>query len=135
MADSSPAPSIHDAWVTPLTAVDSGRLAVVAFEDHWLRRFGKVEVVRLAPGDVLRVLRATADEIWALLEGSAEFHLEDNRPLSPTFGVRQVVRMGTATRLLVPFGVRMELRASATASLLRIMSHSEREDPPMSESV
>jgi hypothetical protein len=80
-------------------------------------------------------LRAAADEVWALLDGSAEIHLEDTRPFSPTLGAQQTVRLEASTRLLVPFGVRMQLRANPTASLLRVMSHSEREDPPVSEFV
>ena len=122
---------IHDVLLTPLSTAPAGRQAILAFEDHLLRRFGSAEVVRLGPGEPFRVLREKADEIWALLDGAAEFLLEDTRPTSPTLGVKQAVRMDSPARLLVPFGVQLEVRPDPKASLLRIMSHSEREDAPL----
>jgi len=124
---------IHDVLLTPLSTAPAGRQAILAFEDHLLRRFGSAEVVRLGPGEPFRVLREKADEIWALLDGAAEFLLEDTRPTSPTLGVKQAVRMDSPARLLVPFGVQLEVRLDPKASLLRIMSHSEREDPSLPE--
>ena len=125
--------SIHDVLLTPLASAPAGRQAILAFEDHLLRRFGSAEVIRLGPGEAFRVLREKADEIWALLDGAAEFLLEDTRPTSPTLGVKQAVRMDSPARLLVPFGVQLEVRPDPKASLLRIMSHSEREDPSLLE--
>jgi hypothetical protein len=126
-------PNVHDALVTALASPGAGRLGILAFEDHLLRRFGSAEVVRLTPGDDFRVLRAKADEVWALLEGVAEFDLEDRRPSSPTLAVRQAIRLETPTRILLPFGVRLHVRPTPEAFLLRLMSHSEREDPPAPE--
>jgi hypothetical protein len=125
---------IHDALLTTLSSGPAGRQAILSFEDHLLRRFGSAEVIRLGTPETFRVLRAEADEVWTLLEGAADFQLEDRRPISPTFGVRQVVRMKTPTRLLLPFGVRLLVRADPRALLLRLMSHSERMDPPMADS-
>jgi len=123
---------IRDALVTPLSATRE-RQAIVAFEDHLLRRFGSAETLRLGGKDVFRVLRATADEVWALVEGAAQFDLEDTRPFSPTAGLRSRIRATTPTRLLLPFGVRLGVRPDPEAVLVRIMSHSEREDPPVPE--
>ena len=125
--------SIHDVLLTPLASPPAGRQAILAFEDHLLRRFGSAEVIRLGPGEAFRVLREKADEIWALLDGAAEFRLEDKRSTSPTLAVSQAVRMDSPARLLVPFGVQLEVRPDPKASLLRIMSHSEREDPSLPE--
>jgi len=124
---------IHDVLLTPLSSAPAGRQAILAFEDHLLRRFGSAEVVRLGPGETFRVLRGKADEVWALLEGAAEIQLEDQRSTSPTLAVSQAVRMETPTRLLLPFGVRLLVRPDPRALLLRIMTHSEADDPPLSE--
>ena len=124
---------IHDVLLTPLASAPAGRQAILAFEDHLLRRFGSAEVVRLGPGETFRVLRGKADEVWALLEGAAEFQLEDQRSTSPTLAVSQAVRMKTPTRLLLPFGVRLLVRPDPRALLLRIMTHSEADDPPLPE--
>jgi len=120
---------IHDVLLTPLASAPAGRRAILSFEDHLLRRFGSAEVVRLGPGEAFRVLREKADEIWALLDGAADFLLEDTRPISPTLGVNQAVRMDSPARLLLPFGVRLLVRPDPRALLLRIMTHSEAEDP------
>lgn len=132
-----PEPSgIHDTLIAPLAPAPAGAasLAVLAFEDHLLRRFGSTEVIRLTAGADFQILRAKADEVWALLEGAAEFDLEDTRTFSPTCGAHQALHVVTPTRLLVPFGVRMRIQSAAETVLLRIMTHSEHEDPPMAES-
>jgi hypothetical protein len=124
---------IHDVLLTPLASAPAGRQAILSFEDHLLRRFGSAEVIRLGPGEAFRVMREKADEIWGLLDGAAEFLLEDTRPTSPTLGVKQAVRMDSPARLLVPFGVQLEVRPDPRALLLRIMTHSEADDPPLPE--
>jgi hypothetical protein len=127
--------AVHDVLVTPLSTGGPGALSILSFEDHLLRRFGSVQLVRLEPGETFRGLRASADEVWALIEGGAEFHLEDTRPISPTLGVLQLVITEGPTRLLVPFGVRLQVRPRPRAVLLRIMTHTEREDPLEPEGV
>lgn len=126
-----PASAIHDVVLTPLGSTPDGSRAILAFEDHLLRRFGSVELIRLGAGEAFRVLREMADEIWALLDGAADFELTDTRPASPTSGEAQSFHVDSPTRILVPFGVRLRVRPDPTASLLRIMSHSEREDPSL----
>jgi hypothetical protein len=123
---------IHDALVTDL-APAAGRLPIVSFEDHILRRFGAADILRLSGGEAVRALRASADEVWVLVEGAAHFLLEDTRPDSPTYGLRPHIQASRPTRLLLPFGVRLEVRADPEALLVRVMSHSEREDPPLAE--
>lgn len=125
--------AIHDVVVEPLNQGPGpgARLAVVSFDDHLLRRFGGAEVIRLPAGDVFPLLRDTADEVWAVLDGAADAELEDTRPDSPTRGARQHVQLEARTRLLLPFGVRLRLRAASEASFLRLMTLSEREEPPL----
>jgi hypothetical protein len=125
--------AVHDVLVTPLPTGGPGALSILSFEDHLLRRFGSAQLVRLEPGETFSGLRASADEVWALIEGGAEFHLEDTRPISPTLGVLQSVVADGPTRLLVPFGVRLRVHPHPRAVLLRIMTHTEREDPPEPE--
>jgi len=134
MATSAPPAEIgiHDVLVTALPG-SSSRQPMVAFEDHLLRRFGSAEILRLRSGEVFRVLRTTADEVWVLVEGAAHFRLEDTRSSSPTDGRRQQMRADRPTRLLLPFGVRLEVTAEPAAVLVRVMTHSEREDPPLAE--
>ena len=127
--------AVHDVLVTTLPTGGPGAQSVLSFEDHLLRRFGSAQLVRLEPGDTFSCLRASADEVWALVEGGAELHLEDTRPISPTLGALQSVIADGPTRVLVPFGVRLRVRPRPRAVLLRIMTHSEREDPPEPEGV
>jgi hypothetical protein len=122
---------IHDALLTPLPSASADRRVILTFEDHLLRRFGTAEIIRLDQGETFQVVRGMADEIWALLDGVAEFELEDTRPDSPTLGASQSIRMDSPARLLVPFGVRLLVRPTSQSLLLRLMSHSEREDPPL----
>jgi hypothetical protein len=123
-------PAIHDVLLTPLAPASAGRQALLAFDDHLLRRFGGLEIVRLHRGDSLGVLRRVADEVWIMLDGAVDVRLEDTRPSSPTLGSAATFRLQTHHRLLLPFGVRGGVRADTAASLLRLMTHTEREDPP-----
>jgi hypothetical protein len=127
---SPPTAGIHDALVTPLRTDEGGRLSILAFEDHLLRRFGRAEIVRLAPGGAYQVLRVKADEVWTLVEGAAELRMEDTRAVSPTSGVSQTAVFDSPTRFLLPFGVRLRIRAVSASLLLRLMTHSETEDTP-----
>jgi hypothetical protein len=124
---------IFDAVLAPLTPEADGRLTILAFEDHLLRRFGREEIIRLQPGEAFRILRGRADEVWILVDGSADLDLEDTRAVSPTSGERRSIKIVGPTRLLLPFGVRMDLRAVSPTLLLRIMTHSETEDRPSPE--
>jgi hypothetical protein len=128
---SVPAPAaVHDVLVTPLPPSGAGPRPILSFDDHLLRRFGSAQIVRLAAGETFESLRAAADEIWALLDGRAEFRLEDTRTFSPTAGVLQSILAESPTRVLVPFGVRLRVTPRPTADLLRFMTHTEGEDPP-----
>lgn len=125
--------AIHDLLSTPLGSGSAARQALLAFDDHLLRRFGSLELVRLGPGDSIGVLRRRADEIWVLLDGSVDARLEDTRPSSPSLGATETLRFDSPHRFLVPFGVRLVVRAEAAATLLRLMTHTEGEDPPEAE--
>jgi len=137
-----PSPStndaIHDGLVTPLAPSSrpwGEAMPIVAFQDHLLRRFGRTELIRLRDQGEFEGRRRVADEVWALLEGAADVYLEDGRQDSPTRGVRQTQRLDAPTRLLLPFGVHLRIVARSGAALfLRIMTHSEAEDPPVSGS-
>ncbi len=53
---------------------------VLSDQDHLLRRFGQVQVIRKSPGrSETLCLREVADEVWALIEGQVEFTWYDLR--------------------------------------------------------
>lgn len=125
---------IHDGDVRRLrpTIESDARSVILRNDDHILRRFGALEVLRLSPGKAFSVLRRGADEVWSLLEGTAEIRLEDRRGDSPTAGTLEVHSLQVPSRLLIPFGVTAEGRAGASgALLLRLMTHNVDEDPPL----
>lgn len=129
----APLPPIHDLVVLRLAHEDrpSGRhLLLLRWSDHLLRRFALAEAVWVEPGEgepPLR-LRAVADEVWALVEGQAEFVWQDERPTSPTHGVRHRLVCREPTAVLVPFGVAFGVRAlGAPALLVRLASHEDGE--------
>lgn len=108
---------------------DSGLTAWVPLrdDDHLLRRFGQVEVLRMDPdaGPLCR-LRSVADETWALLVGSAEFRWRDSRAASPSNGKTFHLLLDEPTLALVPFGVGFGVRAIEEGTLLvRISSHED----------
>jgi hypothetical protein len=128
------APSkIHDVVEVGLPAIAQAageERSLLEFGDHWLRRFGAARILRASRGAEFSVLRQEADEVWAVVEGSAEVDLVDERRDSPTQGLRDRRRLVAPMRLLVPFGVRASLRASGgDVILVRLMSHSLDEDP------
>lgn len=126
-----PATSIHDAAWSPLPNPAPGEISpLLSFEDHWLRRFGRIDALRLDSGQVHRGLRQVADEVWALLDGAVVIELHDGRSGSPSFGVSQTHHLHTPARVLVPFGVEIRLEARRPSLLVRLMTHSEAEDPP-----
>src|SRR3990172_1966895 len=100
---------IHDLFVKPLIreAPPAGRrLSVLRYSDHLLRRFGLAEEFELEAGQALGPqLRLVADEVWALVEGRAEFTCEDRRQGSPTQGSRHSLHCEQPTLVLAPFGV------------------------------
>jgi hypothetical protein len=119
---------IHDLFVKPLLreATPAGwRLPVLRYADHLLRRFGLAEELELEPGQSLGPqLRLVADEVWALVEGRAEFTWEDRRPGSPTQGSQHSLRCEQPTLVLAPFGVTFGCRAlEGPARLIRLASH------------
>lgn len=129
--------SIHDVVVQPLSPdeIAAHRTTVLRRDDHLLRRFGAAEILRLAPGESLVLQRRVADEVWTLVEGVAGFILKDERPDSPTQGAIESLPLDPAQRLLIPFGVRAEVRADQGAVVvLRIMTHDLDEDPATSDS-
>jgi hypothetical protein len=130
--------AIHDGLITPLAPSSRSwgeAMPILAFQDHLLRRFGRIELIRLRDEGEFEGRRTVADEVWALVEGAADVLLADERQDSPTRGARQSHRLEAPTRLLLPFGVHLRIVArSGAALLLRIMTHSEAEDPPVSGS-
>lgn len=131
MQTDRPSTAIHDAAWTPLPDPAPGESSpLLSFEDHWLRRFGRIDALRLDGGQVVRGLRQVADEVWALVEGEVILQLHDRRSGSPSFGASQTHHLQRPARVLVPFGVEMHLEARRASVLVRLMTHSEAEDPP-----
>ncbi len=125
-----PQAAIHDVYIRELSAAHEPgirRVTILADYDHLLRRFGLSEAVWLGSGEGtgLRV-RAVADELWALLEGSVEFVWHDLRPGSPTRDCWQRLVCTQPTLVLAPVGVAFGARGLAERSfLLRLATHAE----------
>ncbi len=121
---------IHDLFIRELSAEETDGLTkfhVLKYEDHLLRRFGQVQVIRKSPGrsETLN-LREVADEVWALIEGKVEFAWHDLRHDSPTQDHWHHLRSDTPTLVLAPFGVAFGCRAlDYQASLIRLSTHAE----------
>jgi mannose-6-phosphate isomerase-like protein (cupin superfamily) len=125
---------IHDIFIRPLAESQHpyGRsLALLAHDDHLLRRFGCAEWVRIEAGQARPFqLRQQADEIWVVLRGQAEASWADRRPGSPTRQATMRRQFAEPTLMLVPFGVAFKIRAlDEPVTAIRFQSHSPREDP------
>jgi hypothetical protein len=98
---------------------------LLQFDDHLLRRFGRMDLIDLHPeGELEPVLRQAADEIWIIVRGEVEGFWKDQRPNSPTFGLHEKHRLQAHSLALLPFGVAFACRAgSAGCLLLRVMTH------------
>ena len=126
--------SIFDLYIRELTPEESDGLSalrVLGSEDHLLRRFGQLDVIRKSPNSMETMsLREVADEVWALLEGEVEFAWHDLRPDSPSHDNWQHLRTGTPTLVLAPFGVAFGYRQlGESALLLRLSTHAEGSHP------
>src|SRR3990172_7972758 len=115
-----------------------GRLQILRRDQHLLRRFGQLDLFELAAGQMTAfILRAEADEIWALLEGRVTVVLADRRPQSPSSALELRIDLDAAQPqgILIPFGVAHAFHANTSARLLRLATHvdgSHREDEPFS---
>jgi hypothetical protein len=121
---------IHDLFVHSLNAepVPGGeRFRIVRYSDHLLRRFGLAEVLRLeANHQRPPTVRQVADELWALIHGTVEFVLHDQRDESPSAGKTYHLQSSQPALVLVPFGVAVEIRAiDGPAELIRLATHEE----------
>jgi hypothetical protein len=119
---------IHDLFIRSLRfdrKEDHQRMVLLRFEDHLLRRFGTLELLRLeAHSTTPLCVREVADEVWALVEGKVEFIWWDRRPASPT--ENQTYRLTTAepTLVLVPFGVAFGVRVTeSSCTMIRAATH------------
>jgi hypothetical protein len=124
------AATIHDALWSTLPPPSPGEpAAVLSFEDHWLRRFGQMDVLRLETGGRYQGRRRIADEVWALVEGEVVIRMTDGRPESPSRGAIETHSLDVPSRVLVPFGVELRIEALRSSWLVRLMTHGEAEDP------
>ena len=107
---------------------ENGKLGVLSEEDHLLRRFGQLDLVKLEPGLTLTTHRVNgSDEIWTLISGEAELMLTDQREESPTNQQTHQVSLNEKQPqvLLIPFGVEVEISSHAGGLLLRVSSHAD----------
>jgi dTDP-4-dehydrorhamnose 3,5-epimerase-like enzyme len=123
---------IHDLFIRELTVEETDGLTkfhVLCDEDHLLRRFGEVLVIRKSPGrSETLCLREVADEVWTLIEGQVEFAWHDLRQDSPSQGHWHHLHAETPTLVLAPFGVAFGCRAlEEPALLIRLSTHAEGE--------
>jgi dTDP-4-dehydrorhamnose 3,5-epimerase-like enzyme len=126
--------SIHDLLIRPIESVDRHgftRWMALRDADHLLRRFGVAEVVHAEPGSRTELVqRSVADEVWALIEGAADFFWRDLRAGSPTQNGVVRLHLSEATLMLVPFGVAFGFQtADQNAWLLRLATHTDGEHP------
>lgn len=133
--DSTVTESIPDVWIRAIASEPSrmgDRFTALAYDDHLLRRFGALEVIRLNPGSRLEpVLREEADEVWVLLEGTVDCVIRDLREGSPTSGKGFERTLTRTSQLFLPFGVAFGVSAGDTgAVLLRIATHQPLPDSP-----
>jgi hypothetical protein len=117
---------IHDLLIESIQTTEAqpwGSLPVYAFDDHLLKRIGLIEIIELREGDhLLPFMHSEADELWALLEGEANFRWQDRRESSPTLGAVHNLDAPSPVRVLVPFGVEFSISAKTDCKLLRISS-------------
>jgi mannose-6-phosphate isomerase-like protein (cupin superfamily) len=132
MQDSLP---IHDLWMRPVELDTSDKASVwhvLDFDDHILLRLGSLQAVRLPEASRTPFrMHATADEVWALIEGQADCWWHDTRAGSPTAGNTWNMLVDEPTAMLVPFGVGFGAQAvGGPALLLRLTTESERQAEP-----
>lgn len=107
-----------------------GILTVVSDSDPLLRRFGQCDYVRMGAGETIEVLRQQADEVWALIAGTADARLKDQREESPSYQAIQTFELDgdLPKAVLVPFGVRCRITTRSEAVLIRLTTHEDSED-------
>jgi dTDP-4-dehydrorhamnose 3,5-epimerase len=125
---------IHDLYIKPIrTKYDRGVTSWMPLrdDDHLLRRFGQVEVVRMEPtAPPICRLREVADDLWALIDGSAELRFKDLRAVSPSQGGKFSLHVHESTLALVPFGVGFGIGAlEEGAILIRMSTHEDGTHP------
>ena len=119
---------ISDLLIKPLPSqtIEGGNLIpLLKFGDHLLRRFGRMDWIHLQPeASIQPFLRQEADEIWIVIRGEIEAHWHDQRPNSPSLGVREERLVDTNSLMLLPFGIAFGCRTGpAECKLLRVMTH------------
>jgi hypothetical protein len=101
--------------------------------EPFLRRFGQCDFVAIAPGESVEFLRQKADEAWTVLYEKANFILEDTRPDSPSYQVREGIELyaDTAQTILIPFGVSCTILTEEwhNSHLLRLTTHQDDTHP------
>lgn len=113
--------------IFPIEIAES-RLILLKDEDHLLRRFGQAEVRQVTQQDGENfTIRAVADEIWALLDGSANVILIDKRAKSPTEDHALKLRFDEEELkgVLIPAGVAYAVFSDKAARLMRICTHAD----------
>ncbi len=126
--------NIHDVWIRELSldrTAYGDRILALRFDDHLLRRFGSLEIIKLAPHSMTEpLLRDEADEVWVLVEGSVQCTWRDTREASPTTGDKMVCNLAQPAQIFVPFGVAFAVQTNDTgAVLLRAATHEPCPDP------
>lgn len=119
--------TISGVRIFPIEIAES-RLILLKDEDHLLRRFGQAEVRQVSEQDgEFFTIRAVADEIWALLDGSAKVILIDKRSKSPTEDQALKLRFDEEERngVLIPSGVAYTIFSDEAARLMRICTHAD----------
>lgn len=125
---------IPDLLVEPIqldTSENLERSHLLSFDDHLLRRFGLLELIRKQPEDLVELrLRSVADEIWFMLEGHICCIARDLRRGSPSEGLEMQLEFSDPARIMVPFGVAFGWAPiGSPALMLRCSTHEDGEHP------
>jgi hypothetical protein len=118
---------IADMYVFPLKR-QAGRVSLLRENDHLLRRFGELELIDLASGEVTAFTsRAEADRFLFPISGEFSANLVDLRVNSPSRGRRNeiLVRADEPLGILIPWGVACSLSSNVGARLIVLSTHSK----------
>jgi dTDP-4-dehydrorhamnose 3,5-epimerase-like enzyme len=117
--------SIQDIHIFPLK-ISPGRKIILQDQDHFLRRFGQLDMVGINAGKSNKFqMREVADEIFGIIDGKVTLTLVDLRKGSPSY-LNQLTHNFDAEKgegVLIPFGVGSSFASENGASLIKVSTH------------
>ena len=122
---------IHDLYIQDTEWRGNRVITIVKESDPLLRRFGQSDLLKLGSGEELVIQRQRADEVWSVVAGRAAFSLTDLREDSSSFNAELALRLDgeSPQTLLLPFGVACCIKADQAATLIRLTTHQDDDNP------